>query len=155
MSNTTVEHTNGSQLPAVTENGYAFRPAHAVAVGTKGGVKFVQYFNGQDCSLSQLREQGRAKGMKGNALTAWVHEQFFASKPAREQLGVAWVQAAIQDGYVPDAGTRAKNSATLRLVKPKSPKASAAEVTLASVLEQAKALKSDELKGLLEQLTAK
>ena len=119
-----------------------------------------QHFTGS-LSAKDIRAELKAGGVKGKELTRRVNQTLSGEKNMRDQLGAAWLQAAIQDGYTCDKGELRKNTGNLRLVKvtevkKEEVKATTVEQALealglsADMLETIKAMKSLDKKNIVD-----
>lgn len=127
-----------------TNTSIVLAPMKNVAAGK--GFKQVQNF-GQG-SAKEIKEALKAANpdLKGRALSRKVNEVLSGEKDLRAQLGVAFVQATIQSGFVPDVGIVGKNTASLKFVRVKEV-AEKAE-------EDYENLSTDEIAALLHKLEA-
>jgi hypothetical protein len=79
-------------------------------------------------SAKEIREAGRALGLRGDKLTEYVNKALTDSAHARAAAGAVAVAALQSNGFVYDVATARKNSAQIKFVKPpelKSPMARA------------------------------
>lgn len=106
----TVEETRRTMLPK------------AVAVFSRKGkqIATIQHFTGTK-SARDIKTALKSANPKlsGKELAKRVNETLRGEVDIRQQLGVAWLQAAYQSGYTSDAGRLGKNTGALRLVKVK------------------------------------
>lgn len=108
-------------------------------VNRKGAIVGTRSFFGT-IPAKDIREAGKALGLKGNGLTAFVNNALADEGSNRVIMGVAWVQAKAQAGFIPDYGDDRMNkkgggSATLRMVKPNPIKVKDGSEARAAALE--------------------
>jgi hypothetical protein len=100
-------------------------------------------------SAKELREAGKAAGLKGDKLTEYVNSFLSGDEVAmRNAATAATLSALVAEGYVGDLADKRKNSAIIRLVKPSAPKV--AEDKLAKAEAEV-----EELRAKLNALLAK
>jgi hypothetical protein len=73
----------------------------------------------QTGSAKEIKDALVAKNptLKGKKLAEKVNEVLRGEVDVRCQLGVAWLQASYQDGFVPNVGELRKNTGVLKLVR--------------------------------------
>lgn len=109
--NTQVQTQTQTQAPTL--------PARTEIIGKRGNVLgTVQRFTGTG-SAKQIKEAMAAAHptLKGKKLAEKVNEVLRGEVDLRTQLGVAWLQAAYAEGFVPDVGVLRKNRGGLNLVR--------------------------------------
>lgn len=149
---TTNEQLNEMGLAPI--NRQAMLPAAREVKRGKGYVT-VQTFTS---SLSARDIKAALKGanpkMSGKELAKRVNDTLRGERDVREQLGIAWYQATVQSGYVPDKGEHGKNGAVLRFVRVKAEEP--APVVDTAVQDENAKLKAqlEELQAQLAKLTA-
>lgn len=117
-----------------------------VRVPSGKGFKQVQRFGVG--SAKDIKETLKAQNpdLKGKALSKAVNNVLTGEKTLREQLGVAFVQACIQNGKVPDRGEVTKNGARLIFVN------AAPIVEAVSVETDYENMSADDISVLLKKL---
>lgn len=112
---TTTAMTTTTPVPAKTAESIAL-------LSKKGQVVGARKFFGT-LPASEIRKVGKELGMKGSTLDAYVTKGLMDDAANRVIMGVAWVQAQAQEGYLPDYGDSRSNrkgggTGCLRTVKP-------------------------------------
>lgn len=96
----------------------ATMPANSISLRSPRGKEIgTRYFIGTR-SASQLKDAGKALGMKGAALKDWVNAALTDEAAARSAGLAATVSALGSAGFVGDTVDVRKSTATIRLVKP-------------------------------------
>lgn len=141
---TTNEQLNEMGLATVDRR--ALLPMATNIVGRKGKVLgTVQHFTGNRSATDvKLALKASNPKLSGKALAAKVNEVLSGEVDLRQQLGLAWLQAAFQSGWTCDAGVLRKSRGGLNLVRV----AKAPEAPVKSVEE--KRMEALELLGLTE-----
>jgi hypothetical protein len=132
-------------------------PASKAVMNKRGKViSYVQHFTGS-MSAKLIKEALKAKGVEGKELTSQVNEVLLGEKDLRQQLGQAWLQAAFQDGMMPDFGKTNKkgDKATLSLVKVTEKDRPDAASTIAALKAGEITLTDEEEAELLNLLASK
>ncbi len=99
-------------------------------VSRKGTVVGVEVMLGS-MSAKEIREAGRALGLKGDNLTQYVNKALTDEKANRAAKGAVAYSAIQSAGYVLDMAKARKNSATISFVKPPEPKSAVAKAKAA------------------------
>jgi hypothetical protein len=88
----------------------------------------MQYFTGS-LSAKEIKAQLKSGGLSGKALTKAVNETLRGEKDIRQQMLMAYVQAAHQNGFMADVSKANKkgNKLVIEMIKPEG-KVSIAEV---------------------------
>jgi hypothetical protein len=123
-------------------------PAARESVNSAGKMTgYVQHFSGK-MAAKDVKEALKANGIKGKELTKRVNETLRGEKDLRQQLGMAWLQAQYQAGYVPDMGktNKAQDKCSIVLIKA-APKVEVSK-------EQVDAMTKEERAALIALLTA-
>lgn len=98
----------------------------------------------------ELREEGKAHGLKGDKLTEYVNSFLSGDEVAmRNAATAATLSALVAEGFTGDYADKRKNSAVIRLVRPAAPKVN----TNADRLAKAEA-EVEELRAKLNALLA-
>lgn len=122
--------------------------AAATPIVSKSGKVIGTLYKFGVLTARELREEGKAAGMRGDALTEYVNAALKGEAEARNLLASAKVQKAFNDGAIADTFRDTKGGIVLRAVKPKAVKAKGPSVD--EKLEAAKL----EVAALREQLNA-
>jgi hypothetical protein len=128
----TTINTQNLSLAELRTVGNGYIPAGSVAImayspKAKGMVTSGERSFFGTKSAADIRATLKASGMKGNALTAAVNAALCDEGAQRTILATAWVQTRAQMGFLADTADTRVNSATLRMVKPKVAKVTAAD----------------------------
>jgi len=109
-------NTNTALVPA----GAATLPPAKLIKSTDGKIRgTIQHFTGS-MSAKEIKESLKASGLKGKELTKAVNQTLRGEKDLRQQMGLAYMQALYQDGFMPDLGKLNKkgDKAQITMVKP-------------------------------------
>ena len=102
-------------------------------------------------TAKELREAGKAAGLRGDKLTEYVNSFLSGDEIAmRNAATAATLSALVAEGYVGDVADKRKNSAIIRMVRPSSPKVDADADKLAKAEAEV-----EELRAKLNALLAK
>ena len=125
-------------------------------VRSKTGKEIAKVFTFGTASAKDIREEGKAAGLKGNALTEYVNATLKGEAEARNLLAVAKLQSVFNAGAVADSLRETKGGIVLRAVKPKAVKAKGPSVDekLAAAALEVAALR-EQLNALLAAAAAK
>jgi hypothetical protein len=121
--------------------------APMISVPSGKGFKQVQSFGRGSAKTIKTSLVEANPELKGKALTKAVNSVLTGEKSLREQLGVAFVQACIQNGKIPDRGEVTKNGAKLIFVNAVEPKEE-------SMDEKLNAMSADEVADMIHKLEA-
>lgn len=97
--------------------------AAATPILSKSGKIIGTLYRFGTLTARELREEGKAAGLKGDALTEYVNASLKGEAEARNLLASAKVQKAFNDGAIADTFRDTKGGIVLRAVKPKAVKA--------------------------------
>ena len=120
--------------------------APMISVPSGKGFKQVQSFGQGSAKTIKTSLVEANPELKGKALTKAVNSVLTGEKSLREQLGVAFVQACIQNGKIPDRGEVTKNGAKLIFVN--------AVEQPDSIDEKLNAMSADEVADMIHKLEA-
>lgn len=116
LSMTPVSGSAVATLPTPPMGG---RTVDVVSAKTGKTTGQLTYFGNK--SARELAEEGRAAGLKGDALTLFKNKALRGDSDARNLLASAKVQSLFNAGAIADTLRETKGSATLRIVKPNDP----------------------------------
>jgi hypothetical protein len=122
----------------------------------KSGKEIAKVFTFGTATAKEVREEGKAAGLKGNALTEYVNATLKGEAEARNLLAVAKLQSVFNAGAVADSIRETSGGIVLRAVKPKAVKAKGPSVDdkLAAAALEVQALR-EQLNALLLSAAAK
>lgn len=102
-------------------------------------------------TAKELREEGKAAGLRGDKLTEYVNSFLSGDEVAmRNAATAATLSALVAEGFTGDYADKRKNSAIIRLVRPAAPKVDANADKLAKAEAEV-----EELRAKLNALLAK
>ena len=102
-------------------------------------------------TAKELREEGKAAGLKGDKLTEYVNSFLSGDEVAmRNAATAATLSALVAEGFTGDYADRRKNSAVIRLVRPAALKVDSNAEKLAKANAEV-----EELRAKLNALLAK
>ena len=118
-----------------------------ISVPSGKGFKQIQNFGTGSAKEIKCSLQSANPDLKGKALQKAVNAVLTGEKSLREQLGVAFTQACIQNGMIPDRGEVTKNGARLIFTKIATPEPETLE-------EKIETMSADDVMNLIHKLEA-
>lgn len=126
--------------------------AGATPIIAKSGKQIGTLYRFGALTAGELRDEGKAAGLRGDKLTEYVNSSLKGEAEGRNLLAVAKVQAAFNAGAVADTFRDTTGAIVLRAVKPREVKAKGPSVEEKLAMA---ALEVHALRGQLNALLAK